>query len=73
MLTLIMLLNVLKQRVEKCTLIRKLTTCRQQPSEPKGFSSIPGPKYYPIVGNLFSLKKYGILEKNSYLLFIVKL
>ena len=25
----------------------------------KEFSEIPGPKSYPLVGNLFSLKKYG--------------
>ena len=31
----------------------------------RSFDLIPGPKYYPFIGNLFSLKKYGRIISNS--------
>jgi hypothetical protein len=31
-------------------------------SNAKPFDSIPGPKCYPVIGNLFSLKQYGCFE-----------
>ena len=52
------LLRILKQKPDKFNLIRKITTSNTK-SEPKEFKSIPGPKSYPLVENLFSLKKYG--------------
>lgn len=55
--------NLLKNKVKTLIYTKSSLTTRN-------FDLIPGPKYYPFIGNLFSLKKYGRIISNS--LFILK-
>jgi hypothetical protein len=36
------------------------TKLKEQPNQLKGFDDIPGPKKYPILGNVLDFKAFGI-------------